>query len=273
MRKQRNTSGRDTVLITGASKGIGRALAERFAREGYQLVLVARQQAALEELAADLQARFGVRIDVLPLDLTATDAIAQLMQALQARGLEIDILLNNAGVLECGRFTDIATDKHSQLIALNVESPTRLAHALLPPMLRRGRGHILNVASIAAFEPVPSIAVYAATKAYVLSFTEALSEEVRGSGVTISALCPGLTSTPMVRGAQAGSDRLRHIPEFVIGQAEDVALAGYHACFSGKVVTIPGVHNKLTAAFVGIAPRSLVRRVSGWLGRLAFDPA
>ncbi|MBV8634442.1 MAG: SDR family oxidoreductase [Burkholderiaceae bacterium] len=262
-----------TVLITGASKGIGRAFAEKFAKEGFQLMLVARQQSALEALAADLKSRFGVRADVLPLDLTAPDAMDKLMQALHARAITIDIAINNAGVLECGRFSDIAPDKHSRMIALNVDAPTRLASALLPGMLQRRRGHILNVASIAAFEPVPSIAVYAATKAYVLSFTEALSEELRGTGVSVSALCPGLTSTPMVRGAQAGSGRLQSIPEFVIGQAEDVATAGFNACFSGHVVTVPGILNKLTAIFVGITPRGVVRRISGWLGRLAFDPA
>ncbi len=272
MNRQRHAAGRDTVLITGASKGIGRAFAQRFAREGYPLVLVARQQDVLEELASNLRAGFGVSVEVLPLDLTAPDSISRLLQTLAERQLDIDILVNNAGALEVGRFTDIAAEKHGQLIALNVGSPTQLASALLPAMLRRKRGHILNVASIAAFEPVPSIAVYAATKAYVLSFTEALSEELRGTGVSVSALCPGLTSTPMVRGAQAGSQRLRHIPELVIGQADDVAQAGFRSCFSGRVVSIPGLLNKLTAAFVGIAPRAVVRRISGWLGRLAFDP-
>ena len=194
-----------TALVTGASSGIGEALAHCFARDGHHLVLVARSADKLQALADALHAAHRTRVDVLPADLAQPGAAADLAAALQRRRRSIDVLVNNAGVLEQGAFTAIAAERHQEIIALNVAGLTAMLSAFLPGMVRRGRGRVLNVASIAAFQPVPTLASYAATKAYVLSLTEALAEELRGSGVSIGALCPGFTATAMLDRAEYGA--------------------------------------------------------------------
>ena len=222
-----------TALITGASSGIGEALAQCFAHDGHRLVLVARSADKLQALADALHAAHGTRVDVLPADLAQPGAAAALAAALQRRRRSIDVLVNNAGVLEQGAFTAIAAERHQELIALNVAGLTAMLSAFLPGMVRRGRGRVLNVASIAAFQPVPTLASYAATKAYVLSLTESLSEELQGSGVSITALCPGITATHMLAAASAASPALGKLPKSLVGSAEDVADEGFEACMAG----------------------------------------
>ena len=256
----------DTVVITGASSGIGEALAENFAIGGYNLVLVARSEDKLQELARQLKAEHKVKVWVEPADLSRRGAAKKLATRLSDQGIETGILVNCAGVLEHGPFIEQSPTAHLSLINLNVSGLTDMLSYFLPAMVKRGKGRILNVASIAAFQPVPSLATYAATKAYVLSLTESLSEELAGTGVSITALCPGITATNMVAKAQEKSAGLK-LPAFIVGDVKNVATQGYRACLKGDVICVPGAVN-LAATLTGRAtPKWLLRRVSGVLGR------
>jgi hypothetical protein len=261
------SSTRLTALITGASSGIGEALAHCFARDGHRLVLVARSAGKLQALAEDLRTAHGAAVDVLPADLAEPGAAAALAAALQRRRRAVDVLVNNAGVLEQGAFTAIAAERHQELIALNVAGLTAMLSAFVPGMVRRGSGRVLNVASIAAFQPVPALASYAATKAYVLSLSESLAEELRDTGVTVTALCPGITATSMLDRAAASNVRLTQLPGLVIGRVDDVATQAYRACLSGDVIVVPGVVNQAAALASRATPKWLLRRVAGALGR------
>jgi short-subunit dehydrogenase len=256
-----------TALISGASSGIGEALAKLFAEGGYQLVLVARTQAKLETLAQQLSADHSVQVWVEPADLAKRGAAKKLAASLARQGIEIDVLVNNAGVLEHGNFVEIGTAEHQRMLDLNISGFTGMLDHFLPPMVDRGRGRVLNVASVASFQPVPSLAVYAASKAYVLSLTESLSEELKGSGVSITALCPGVTATNMMSTAQEKSQGLGKIPDFIIGDVEDVAAQGYKACLKGEVICVPGMVNLAAAVAGRTVPKWLLRRVSGIVGR------
>jgi uncharacterized protein len=258
-----------TVLITGASSGIGEALANRFARDGYQLVLVARSAGKLETLAAKLAAAHGVTAWAEPADLTQPDAPQQLYESVNRAGRQIDVLVNCAGVLEYAAFVDMPPERHRQLIDLNVAGLTGMLAHFLPPMVKRGHGRVLNVASIAAFQPVPLLATYAASKAYVLSLTESLAEELKGSGVSVTALCPGITATNMLDSAQKSSGGLTKLPGFLVGSAESVADEGYRACLRGEVIRVPGVVNQAGILAGRATPKWLLRRVTGALARRA----
>jgi len=256
-----------TALITGASSGIGAALARCFARGGHRLVLVARSADKLQVLATQLHAQFGVQALALPADLTQPDAVGRLAATLRRRRMAIDVLVNNAGVLEQGLFVQIAARRHQEVIDLNVSSLTAMLAQFVPPMIGRGRGRVLNVASIAAFQPVPTLATYAATKAYVLSLSESLAEELRGTGVTVTALCPGITDTHMVTTATRDHAKVAQLPGFLIGDADEVAAEGYRACMKAEVITVPGAVNRAATRVARAAPKWLVRRIGGLLGR------
>ena len=263
---------RDTVVITGASSGIGEALAKNFAEGGYDLVLVARSENTLMALANQLERDTEAQVWVQPADLSRRGAAKKLASALSEQGIEVDILVNSAGVLEHGRFIDLPGSSQQGLIDLNVSGLTNMLSHFLPPMVKRGKGHILNVASIAAFQPVPSLATYAATKAYVLSLSESLAEELVGTGVSVTALCPGVTATNMVATAQQKSGGLK-IPDFVVGDVEDVAAQGYRACLKGDAICVPGAVN-LAATLTGRAtPKWLLRRISGVMARYTLKKA
>jgi short-subunit dehydrogenase len=259
-----------TALITGASSGIGEALAWCLARRGHRLVLVARSQDKLRALAKALKAQHGTRADVLPADLAVPGAAGELAAALRRKRVAIDLLVNNAGVLEQGGFAGIAAARHQQLIDLNVSGLTSMIAAFAPPMLARGHGRVLNVASIAAFQPVPGLASYAASKAYVLSLTESLAEEWRGSGVSITALCPGITATAMLSSAAEHNGRLADLPRFLVGDVDAVAEAGCRACLAGEVICVPGLVNQAATAAGRTVPKWLLRRIAGVLGRRAM---
>lgn len=250
----------DSTLITGASAGIGLELARQFARHGHDLVLVARRKSRLDELAKSLRQEFTVNCTVLAMDLADQGACAALHDKVTQRGLEVGILVNNAGVLSGGGFRNSKQADLDRMIELNIAVPTRLCRIFLEPMVRRGSGRIMNVASIAAFQPVPSLAVYAATKAYVLSFTDALTIELKGKGVTATALCPGFTDTDMMRDAEGQSS----IPDFLVMQPEQVAAAGYAACLRGDAIEVPGIGYSVATASTRLLPRWLVRRASGF---------
>lgn len=262
----------DTVLVTGASSGIGEALAKLFAEGGYDLVLVARSEDRLRRLARTLQAQTQAQVRVEVADLSRRGAAKKLAARLSREGVDIGILVNCAGVLEHGRFADMHVSAHQDLIDLNVSGLTDMLRHFLPPMIERGNGRILNVASIAAFQPVPSLATYAATKAYVLSLSESLAEELAGTGVSITALCPGITATDMVAKVREKSQGLK-IPRFAIGDVEAVAEQGYRACLKGDVICVPGAVN-LAATLTGRAtPKWLLRRISGVMGRYSLRKA
>lgn len=263
----RKTQNPHTVLVTGASSGIGEALARRFAAQGHALVLVARSAGKLDALARELSAAHGVKVLVQPADLTQPGAAQALAAALRRKRVVVEVLVNNAGVLEQGAFCDIPAERHRQMVELNVAALTAMLAAFLPGMRERGFGRVLNVASIAAFQPVPMLATYAATKAYVLSLTESLSEELKGTGVTVSALCPGVTATPMVAHATEANAKLARLPKFLVGDADEVAADGVRACMGGEVITVPGVVNLAGVLTARATPKWLLRAVSGFFAR------
>jgi short-subunit dehydrogenase len=239
------------VLVTGASSGIGAELARAFARRRYDLVLAARTESAIEALGREIAETHAVRVKTLPVDLSAPGAPQAMAEALGRAGVEIGILVNNAGVLSEGPFADGAPEAQLNLIDVNIVALTALMRLFLPAMVARGEGRILNVASIAAFTPVPQLAIYAASKAYVLSLTEAVGQELKGTGMTATALCPGLTDTAMMRRSELG----RPIPAMMMMSAKDVAEAGCAACLGGEAVLVPGLANKLIAGGGPRAPR------------------
>lgn len=243
------------VLITGASRGIGRALAEEFAAHGRDLVLVARDAHALANLSRSLEDRHGVAVAVLPADLAQPESREELVRRVGDAGLEIEILINNAGLGLFGPFADSEWEVERRTVEVNVAALTELTKRFLPPMLKRGRGRILNVASTAAFVPGPLMAVYYATKAYVLSFSEAIGNELAGTGVTVTALCPGPTETGFQERARVPADTApRH--GFVM-EASAVARVGYRATMRGERLVIPGWRSRLLVQVVRALPRRL----------------
>ncbi len=246
------------TLVTGASTGIGKELAHVCAENGRDLVLLARSQDKLEALGKTLQDRNSVRVEIVARDLAAPNAVERTRSEVEGRGLEIGTLINNAGFGNLGGFHETALDMQLSMLRLNIEALTELTHRFLPPMIARGRGQILNVASTAALQPGPFMAVYYATKAYVLSFSEAITEELRGTGVTVTALCPGPTRTEFQARANMGGSRLAR---FGLQDARPVAELGYRAMERGHAVAIPGLLNRLLALSVRLSPRAAVRRV------------
>ncbi|MFT4268259.1 MAG: SDR family oxidoreductase [Xenophilus sp.] len=255
------------VLITGASAGIGAELAREFARHGHPLALVARRRETLAELAAELQRDHGVDVQVIAQDLAKPGGPAAVVKAAQAGGEAIGILVNNAGVIDVGPFAQAQAERLAGLVDLNVRAMTEMTSRLLPGMVARGAGRVLNVSSLSAFQPVPTMATYAASKAFVLSFTEALSEELRGSGVKVTALCPGFTETPMIDQIRAGSAAVRGLPRLFLLKPGDVAAQGYRALMAGQAVVVPGLPNQLTAAWAQVTPRWVTRYIAGVAAR------
>jgi short-subunit dehydrogenase len=255
------------VMITGASAGIGAELAREFARHGHRLTLVARSKGKLAALAAELEREFHVDVKIVVQDLARSTGPSAAAKAARADGEDIGILVNNAGVIDVGAFAASPTEKLVGLVNLNVRALTELTSLLLPRMVERRFGRVLNVASLAAFQAVPSMAAYAASKAYVLALTEALAEELRGSGVTVCALCPGMTDTHMMAEIKAGSSAAAKLPKQLISDPRDVATQAYKALMSGQVVLVPGLPNQITAAWSQAMPRWLTRYVTGFAAR------
>ncbi len=249
----------ETVLITGASTGIGRELARQFAAAKSNLVLVARRRERLEELAAELRKQHGVEAQVVAADLGRADAPQAILERLTRDAVTIDVLVNNAGFGALGPLAELDLGRQMEMIQVNVAALTHLTRLLLPGMIQRRRGGILNVGSIAGFQPGPFMAVYYATKAYVISFSEALADELSGSGVTVSCLCPGPTVTEFAETAKMGHTLLFKLRPMTAGQ---VAEAGYRAFRRGKVLVVPGVLNYLGSMGVRFVPRSLARAIA-----------
>jgi short-subunit dehydrogenase len=249
---------RGMVLITGASSGIGLELAKLFAASKHRLILTARNAEALEKLADELRRSHGIEAQVIPADLADAAAPQLLFDEIQRRNLPVDILINNAGFGTHGQFWEIPTANELSLIQVNVTALVHLTRLFLPGMIAQKRGRILNIASTAAFQPGPLMANYYASKAYVLSFTEALSNELAGTGVTATTLCPGPTFTAFQERAGITYSRLA---SFAGMSAQDVAQAGFIAVTTGKRLSIPGWRNRLLAFSNRFFPRSMVLKV------------
>ncbi len=248
-----------TALITGASAGIGRELAKLFAKNGYSVVLVARNGARLDQFADELQRQFTISVKAFALDLGSASAPQFLFDQVERETIGIDVLVNNAGYGKLGAFADVALEESLGQIELNITALTHLTKLFLGPMLERKSGKILNVASTAGFQPGPLMAVYYATKAYVISFSEALANELSGSGVTVTCLCPGATDTEFQKRAGTEETLLFKLRPMT---AKAVAQDGYRALMKGKPLVIPGLKNWLVAESLRISPRRVVTAVS-----------
>ncbi len=246
-----------TALITGASSGIGESLARVFASHDFQLIVTARDTSKLVALKNSLDDPDQTHI--VTADLSTREGIDHLIA--NTKKERVDILVNNAGIMQWGNLQDREADTIDQLIDLNIRALTHLTHHFLKGMIKRSSGKILNVASIAGFQPVPAMGLYAASKAYVLSLTESLSEQITNSGVSVTALCPGITSTPSTE------QLISEIPHFIVSSADEVALAGFEALMAGETLCIPGVANKTAVAWAKLQPRSVVRKIGGFVAK------
>lgn len=243
MNSSNRPSARPGALVTGASSGIGAALARELARHGHDLVLSGRSLAPMEALAAELRA-LGVEATIIAADLSEPGGAAKLAAELEARGIAVEVLINNAGLGAFGRFARIDAARNAEMLQVNIVALTELTRALLPPMLARRRGKIMLVASTASFLPCPHMAVYGATKAFVRSFGEALAEELKGSGVSVNVLCPGTTATKFfdVAGGTLSGVQMQRMMT-----AEAVARLGYAGLARGQRVTVAGLMNRILA--------------------------
>ena len=256
-----------TALVTGASSGIGRELARVLAEHGYNLVVVARGVDALQTLAEELYDAYGTTVTVLPKDLSKAAAPQQIFKALQADGIHVDVLINNAGFGAFRNFTDTPLSRVTAMIAVNVAALAELCHLFAGPMIERGGGRILNVASVASFNPTPNAAVYGATKAFVLSLSEALSEELKPQGVSVTALCPGLTDTGFSKAATGQSGANPAVPDFMLLDAKQVAREAFDALHAGEVVRINGLAYQVGLEWLRFAPRAVARSVGAMFGK------
>jgi short-subunit dehydrogenase len=257
-----------TAIITGASSGIGYEIAKLFAADGISMLLVARSADKLQQLQTELQQKYpALKIHILSIDLSKANAAVELFNFAQTQGLQVEYLVNNAGFGAYGYFHETDWDTEAQMIALNITALTQLCKLFLPAMLYAGKGKILNVASTAAFVPGPLMAVYYATKAYVLSFSEALATELKGKNITVTALCPGPTETGFESTANLEESKLFRNQK--VATAEEVAEYGYKAMMKGRTIAIEGLGNKFMTFSVRFSPRWLVRRMVKWMSEKA----
>lgn len=248
-----------TCIVTGASSGIGTEIARELARRHLGVTLVARREELLRALAAELEASHGVRAEVVAADLTDADARAAIPDEISRRGLTVDVLVNNAGFSTTGPVARSDHRREVGMLRTNVEAVADLCSLLVPGMVERRSGAILNVASTAAFQPLPGQSGYAASKAFVLSYTQALRAELRGSGVTVTALCPGPVDTGFAESAGFTDDQAEDsLPKFMWVSAADVAKAAVDGVASGRGVVIPGIANRVGAVAAHLTPRRLL---------------
>jgi short-subunit dehydrogenase len=251
---------KNTALITGASNGIGLELARVHASKGGDLVLVARNKSKLDELKTELEKQFGVSVYTIGKDLSATHSAQEVYDLTKEKNITVDYLINNAGFGDFGMFSETDWDKEEKMINLNITALTLFTKLYLKDMVKRGSGRIMNVASTAAFQPGPTMSVYCATKAYVLSFTEAVGNEVNDKGITVTALCPGATATGFE--AAGGLEGSKLFKDKNLPTAKEVAIYGYRAMLKGKSVAISGLMNYIMANSIRFIPRAMVIKVS-----------
>ncbi len=253
-----------TALVTGASAGLGKELAHLFAADKHDLVLVARRRDRLEQLASELQASHGSKVWILPEDLADPGATDRIAAELAMREIDVEFLVNNAGLGTAGPFAELDLARELEVVQVNVAAVVRLTRRLLPAMIARKSGRILNMGSTAGFQPGPFMAVYYASKAFMNSFSEALSFELRGSGVTVTVCCPGATATEFASVAGIEKSRLFRMGAM---SAADVAGQAYRAMMRGATMSIPGARNKVLLQALRISPRAAVRSVTAALNR------
>ncbi|MBV9690353.1 MAG: SDR family oxidoreductase [Ktedonobacteraceae bacterium] len=251
-----------TALITGASSGIGEAFVRALAGRGMHVMLVARSEEKLRALAAEMSGQHEVRAEVIAADLGQEQAVQLIQQEVERRGLTIDLLVNNAGFGTYGLFETISPEREHQEVMVNIAAMVALTHAFVPPMVARGQGAVINLSSVAGFQPLPYMAVYAATKAFVLSFSEALSVEYRRHGVRVLALCPGVTDTAFLK--EASAEPLIVAPKRTPEQA---VATGLRALERGRSVVIDGVGNAMLPQVVRLFPRALIAQIAGQVMR------
>jgi short-subunit dehydrogenase len=255
----------ETVLITGASSGIGLELAKCFAVDKSSLILVARNTAALETLATELRRDHKVEVYVVGADLVQSESPQKIFDELQGRGTAVDVLVNNAGFGLHGSFTELPIARQLEIVHVNVTALVALTRLFLPGMVERRRGGILNVGSVAGFVPGPYMAIYYASKAFVQSFSEALFEELRGTGVSVTNLCPGPTETNFSQTARTYQSRTTQVSKM---SAAEVAVAGHRAFRENRPICVPGAKNILLVLLIKLFPRSTVRRIIGRYNKL-----
>lgn len=255
-----------TALITGASGGIGKEFARIFGREGYDLVLVARSEAALKDLANELEREYGAAATVIPSDLSASGAAETLFKKTAELGIAVDVLVNNAGFSVSGAFVETDAKSHQEMLELNVVALTALTRLYLPAMVAKGSGGVINLASVGSFFPAPYLAGYCASKAYVLSFSEAIAEELAGTGVTVTALCPGPTKTGFA--SRAGIESSSMFQGRTL-DARGVAEMGYRGFTREKRVVITGLGYKLVVFSGRFSPRDLIVKIAKAMMRSA----
>ncbi len=249
-------SEKETVLITGGSRGIGLELAKQFAAHGHDLILVARDRDALEAAAGSLEGKHGIKATVLVFDLADPDSPQSLYDEVASQGLKVDILVNNAGFGLAGQFAETDFELEQDMVQVNVVALMQLTKLFMQPMLRRRKGRILNIASTAAFQPGPLMSIYFSTKAFILSFSQAIDEELRNTGVTVTCLCPGATDTFFAE--RAGHQNSRLFRMTGVADAKDVARYGYAATMRGQRLAIPGLKNKAMVQVERLIPRAIV---------------
>ncbi len=249
-----------TALITGASSGIGLEMAHHMASQGINLVLVARSKGKLDELKTELEAKHKVKVETIGKDLSLADAATQVYNETKSKNIAIDYLVNNAGFGDFGMFAETDWNKELQMLNLNIVALTHLTKLYVKDMVASHSGRILNVASTAAFQPGPTMAIYFATKAYVLSFSEAIGNELKDSGITVTTLCPGATESGFQQAADMKGSKLFEGKKLPSSKA--VAIFGYQAMMKGKPVAIHGMMNTILAKSIGITPRNLVLNIT-----------
>jgi len=247
-----------TVLITGASSGIGKELALVFAERNYRPVLVARRKQLLENLAQEIKTSFFIDALIIPLDLAQTDSAEKLMEIIEQKDIEVNVLVNNAGFGDFGPFQEEDMGRIQDMILLNMLTLTKLSRLIAPKIVRSGFGHIVNIASSAAFQPVPNFAVYAATKAYVLQFSEAIAYELKSKGVYVTTICPGATQTEFQEQSGMNSKMFRKAPMAFL-----LAEFTYRAMMKKKTVAIYGASNRFLAFMIRFSPRRLATSMAG----------
>lgn len=252
-------STKGTTLITGASGGIGLELAKLFAQDGYDLALVARSHDKLNSIANEFEKVYNVQVKYCAKDLAVSSTPDEILESLRSEMIEVDVLVNNAGFGWWGEFLTMDLTNALEMIQVNITALTHLTRLILPGMVQRKRGKILNVASTAAFQPGPMMAVYYASKAYVLSFSQALSEELKGTGITVTALCPGPTPTGFGRRAGIGNKKI--LGGILSTNVQSVAQAGYKGLMENKSLVIPGTLNWMGTLLVRLLPRSLPPKI------------
>lgn len=253
------------ALITGASSGIGYEFANLLAKDGMNLIITSRNETRLKEVKTEIENKYQIRVKVLPKDLSNPKAPSEIFFELEKEGITVDILVNNAGFNVYGMFSETNLQKELEMIQVHITSLTHLTKLFLKKMLENKTGKILNVASIAAFPPGPLVSVHFASRAYVLHFSEALANELQGTGVSVTCLCPGPTESAFYKRANMRNVRLATGKPIRLMDARTVAEVGYKALKKGKTVAIPGFRNKLLALFARFAPRKVVTKIVRWL--------